>query len=90
MLDLADKYRELKTFDRAATLAWTRAQVQMHHVGIGPNEAHLFQELAGATLYPDRALRAPADILRRQRGGAPMLWPHGISGLRSVADRLRL
>ncbi len=80
VLDLADKYQDLTIFERAGTLAWTRAQVQMHHVGIGPNEAHLFQELAAPLLYADRAMRAPAAIIARQHGGASMLWPHGISG----------
>ncbi|MEO5825664.1 MAG: glucoamylase family protein [Gemmatimonadales bacterium] len=79
-LDLADKYQDLTIFERAGTLAWTRAQVQMHHVGIGANEAHLFQELAAPLLYADRAMRAPATIINRQHGGASMLWPHGISG----------
>src|SRR5881398_933715 len=39
---LADKYRDPATFERAATLAWTQAQVQLRHLGIGPDEAHLF------------------------------------------------
>ncbi len=80
VLDLADTYHDWMIFDRVATLAWTRAQVQMHHVGIGPNEAHLFQELAGPILYADRALRAPHEVLTRQHGGGAMLWAHGISG----------
>ncbi|MBA2292740.1 MAG: hypothetical protein H0W15_09845 [Gemmatimonadales bacterium] len=80
VLDLADKYQDLTIFERAGTLAWTRAQVQMHHVGIGPNEAHLFQELSAPLLYADRAMRAPSAIIARQHGGASMLWPHGISG----------
>src|SRR5512145_1136402 len=45
-MGLADKYRDPATFDRAATLAWTQAQVQLHHLGIGADEAHLFQSLA--------------------------------------------
>ena len=79
-LDLADKYHDVTTFDRAATLAWTQAQVQLRHLGVAPDEAHLFQTLAGAILYPDRTLRAPADVLARHAGGAPVLWAHGISG----------
>ena len=79
-LALADKYHDVKTFERAATLAWTQAQVQLHHLGVGPDEAHLFQTLAGATLYSDRTLRAPADVLTRHTGGPAALWAHGISG----------
>ncbi|TMB10289.1 MAG: glycosyl transferase, partial [Deltaproteobacteria bacterium] len=31
VVDLADKYRDPATFERAATLAWTQAQVQLRH-----------------------------------------------------------
>ena len=79
-LDLAEKYRDTATFDRAATLAWTQAQVQQHHLGIGPDEAHLFQSLASRVLYSDRTLRLPAGVLARQMGGPDALWAHGISG----------
>src|SRR5206468_7731145 len=58
-LGLAEKYRDPATFDRAATLAWTQAQVQQHHLGMGPDEAHLFQSLASRVLYSDRSLRSP-------------------------------
>ncbi len=79
-LGLAGKYRDTATFDRVATLAWTQAQVQQHHLGIGPDEAHLFQSLASRLLYSDRALRASADVLTRQTGNPDALWAHGISG----------
>ena len=79
-LGLAEKYRDAVTFDRAATLAWTQAQVQLHHLGIGPDEAHLFQSLARRVLFLDRTLRPSADVLTRDTGGPAALWPHGISG----------
>ena len=79
-LELAEKYRDPATFDRAATLAWTQAQVQQHHLGVGPDEAHLFQSLASRVLYSDRGLRPSADVLTRAAGGPEALWAHGISG----------
>jgi cyclic beta-1,2-glucan synthetase len=80
VLDLADKYRESATFERAATLAWTQAQVQLHHLGIESDEAHLFQRLANRILYSDPSLRPAAGVLARNERGAPGLWAHGISG----------
>ena len=80
VLDLVDKYHDVTTFDRAATLAWTQAQVELHHLGIGSDQAHLFQTLGGSILYADRALRAPAEVLVRQTEGSAALWAHGISG----------
>ncbi len=79
-LGLADKYRDPATFERAATLAWTQAQVQLHHLGIEVDEAHLFQSLGSRILLSDRTLRPAADVLSRHTGGPPQLWAHGISG----------
>ncbi|HWH03810.1 MAG TPA: glucoamylase family protein [Gemmatimonadales bacterium] len=80
VLDLADKYHDVTTFERVATLAWTQAQVQLHHLGIEPAEAHLFQTLSGALLYTDRALRGPTEVQVRRHEGVTALWAHGISG----------
>ncbi|HWC04555.1 MAG TPA: glucoamylase family protein [Methylomirabilota bacterium] len=79
-LALADKYRDPATFERAATLAWTQAQVQRHHLGIEPQEAHLFQNLAGRILYSDPTLRPPAAVLARNTTGPAALWAQKISG----------
>jgi cyclic beta-1,2-glucan synthetase len=79
-LGLAEKYRDTATFDRATTLAWTQAQVQQHHLGIGPDEAHLFQSLASRVLFSDQALRPSADILTRHPARPDELWAHGVSG----------
>ncbi len=64
-----------------STLAWTQAQVQLHHLGIEPRR--------GAALPAPRRPRAllRSDAARRRRtcssardGGPPALWAHGISG----------
>jgi cyclic beta-1,2-glucan synthetase len=79
-LALADKYRDPATFERSATLAWTQAQVQLHHLGSAPDEAHLFQHLANRIVYSDPGLRAPVHVLERNRTGLSALWGQGISG----------
>jgi cyclic beta-1,2-glucan glucanotransferase len=79
-LALADAYHDPAAFERAATLAWTQAQVQLHHLGIDPNEAYLFQELAGQILYSGPGLRPSSAVLTRNTRGASTLWRHGISG----------
>ena len=80
VLDLADKHHDPIAFDRVKTLAWTQAQMQLHHLGIDPDKAHLFQRLANHILYSDPTLRPPADVLERGAGKASMLWAQGISG----------
>jgi cyclic beta-1,2-glucan synthetase len=80
VLDLADKHREPAAFDRAVTLAWTQAQVQLYHLGVAPAEADLFQRLANHVLYSDPATRPSSDVLRRGQHPQSMLWSLGISG----------
>ena len=79
-LDLADKYHDPATFERTVTLAWTQAQVQLHHLGIDPDEAHLFQGLASQVLYSDATLRPSSAVLARNTLEPSALWGHGISG----------
>ncbi len=79
-LDIADKFRDSSAFERTQTLAWTHAQVQLHHLGIDPEEAHLFQRLANGVLYSDAALRPSSDVLSRTPLDISSLWGQGISG----------
>lgn len=80
MLDLADKHHDPMAFERAKTLAWTQAQMQLRHLGIEPKEAHLFQRLAGHVLYSDPVFRPPAELIRRGMSKVSGLWAQGISG----------
>ena len=34
LLDILDKHQDTTAFARATTLAWTQAQVQLHHLGV--------------------------------------------------------
>ena len=79
-LALADEYRDAATFERAATLAWTQAQVQLRHLRIDADESYLFQELASYVLYSDPGLRPSAAVLAGNTQGPSALWRFGISG----------
>ncbi len=80
VLNLADKYRDARTYERTRTLAWTQAQVQLHHLGISAEEAQLFQRLANAVLYSDATLRPSPAVLSATTLDRPALWAQGISG----------
>jgi cyclic beta-1,2-glucan synthetase len=80
LLDLVDKHRDTTAFERASTLAWTQAQVQLRHIGITPGEAGLFQRLAGHLLYAAPTLRPSSEAILRGAGPQSLLWPLGISG----------
>ena len=80
VLDLFDKHHDANAFVRAATLAWTQAQVQLRHLGVTAEEANLFQRLAGHVLYADASMRPSSDAIQRGGGTQAALWAHGISG----------
>jgi len=80
LLDAIDKHQDANAFERAATLAWTQAQVQLRHLDIGPAQSNLYQRLAGHVLYANPSLRSSSDAIRRGLAPAPALWAQGISG----------
>src|ERR1700736_3688972 len=79
-LSLADKHRDTAAFDRAKTLAWTQAQVQLRYLGVDFEEAQQFQRIANRVLYADASLRASREILAKNLLGPSRLWTYGLSG----------
>ena len=80
VLDLVDKNRMVARYERAAALAWTQAQVQLHHLRLSPGDAGEYQRLAGHILYASPALRMPSEVIEQGAGSQPGLWSLGISG----------
>lgn len=90
LIDLIDRHHDRNAFDRARTLAWTQAQVQLRHLGITTVQAAAFQAMTAPILWPDARFRAPVGT------GAPgkqsVLWSQGVSGdlpivLMRIADQ---
>jgi cyclic beta-1,2-glucan synthetase len=77
---LAEKYCDANIFERESRMAWTRAQVEMTHLHINPDEAHLFQRLAGRILYSDPSLRPRPHVLALNKLTQAGLWSQGIGG----------
>ncbi len=80
LLSLIDKHHDPMAFERATTFAWTKAQIELHHLGIEPAEAHLYQRIANRVIYSDPTLRPPSDLLIKGSRNASTLWANGISG----------
>jgi cyclic beta-1,2-glucan synthetase len=80
LLDLVDRHRDPSAFDRATTLAWTQAQVQLRHLGISNAEAADLQSLAGFILRANPGLRSRSGKIIAGAGPQSGLWPFGISG----------
>ncbi len=79
-LALSDKYHDPRAAARTLALAWTHSQVELRHLNISAEDAHLFQRLASHALYANRSLRPPAEILQRNVKQQSGLWAYGISG----------
>lgn len=77
---LAERYHDLRAASRAFDLAWTHSQVELRHLGLSADDAHLCQRLASRVLYADAFVRPPAEVLARNTLGQSGLWPYGISG----------
>ena len=77
---LADKYHDPNTFEREASLAWTRSQVELRHLNLSAEDAHLFQRLAARIFYSDSSLRPRPHVLAMNTKAQSSLWAYGISG----------
>ncbi len=82
--ELAVKYHNPAMFDRVSALAWTHAQVQLHHLGIKPDQAQLFQALANRLLYADPALRVGGRLMLLNSLSVAGLWRLSLSGDRPI------
>ncbi|HJU64613.1 MAG TPA: hypothetical protein VJ596_03000, partial [Gemmatimonadaceae bacterium] len=80
LFELAGRYHEPYTAQRALDLAWTSTQVELRELGITPTDAAVYQELAGTLFFGGETLRAPRKELRRNRGSQSLLWANGVSG----------
>ncbi|MGI8734706.1 MAG: GH36-type glycosyl hydrolase domain-containing protein [Pyrinomonadaceae bacterium] len=77
---LADKYHDPNIFERESRLAWTKAQVEMSHLTLDSEDAHLFQRLAARVLYSDPTLRPRPHVLALNTRAQSSLWAYAISG----------
>ncbi len=80
VLRLVDQHRATGAYERVTMLSWTQSQIQLRHLGITPEEAAQFQNLAGHVVFPQRSMRAVDRPLLEEKGPQSALWPLGISG----------
>ena len=89
------KYRDRHLADRVFDLAWTHSQVLLRQLNASLADAHLYEHMATAILFPNASLRAEPAILRGNRRGQSGLWGQSISGdlpivLLQIADPARI
>jgi cyclic beta-1,2-glucan synthetase len=83
-LALADTYHDVHAINRAFELAWAHSQVELQHLHLSTEDAHLFQRVASHLIYSGPFLRARPEVLAANRQGQLGLWRHGISGDRAI------
>jgi cyclic beta-1,2-glucan synthetase len=76
VLERLRNHNDPLAFERARTLAWTHAQIQLRHMDLMPDDAGLFQSLAETVLFSEPGLR-PAELPEAVQNA---LWSQGISG----------
>ena len=79
-LQAADRHCDIAVSSRALALAGTEALVEQRDLGISASDAGLYQDLAGALIYPRASLRASESERRANTRGQQALWAQGISG----------
>ncbi len=79
-LELAEKYHDFKTSERAFELSWTRSQVEARYLGLDAREAEFYLELVPLILYTNPLKRKYAGYIHENVGSQSDLWPFGISG----------
>ncbi|MEC9462874.1 MAG: glucoamylase family protein, partial [Pseudomonadota bacterium] len=75
-----ERYRHPDAFSHELIHAWTRAQVELRHIGITSQQAAAFQHLGRYLTYPDNHLRADPETVRKGLKSQSALWPMAISG----------
>jgi cyclic beta-1,2-glucan synthetase len=79
-LSLADRYAEAAAFGRAQLQSRAGAETQLRELGLGAEDAQLFQDIANRLLYADPSLSASPRMPDFNSLGQSALWTHGISG----------
>jgi cyclic beta-1,2-glucan synthetase len=79
-LQVADQYHDPAAVLRVFDLAWAHSQVELRHLELSTEAAHLYQRLASHLIYAGGLLRAPGSVIAANREGQPGLWRYGISG----------
>ncbi len=79
-IELAIKYKEIKSIDRVFEIAWSQSTVEMKYLGIKSPQANLYQLMASRILYQTSQYRDREDYIKNIKRSQQDLWKYGISG----------
>jgi len=84
LLSACDAVSSASDCERIVASAGQYEATVCEEIGIGDSEHEVFQRCVAPLFVADARWRVPAATLLRGAGGAPALWPHGISGDRPI------
>lgn len=79
-LELADKYSQVKSVERAFELAWTRSQIESGYLGFKSDEINFYLKMLPHILIAGPNRRRWEDIILKNKMDQSALWAYGISG----------
>ncbi len=79
-LRVIEKYHDPNIFLRQTNLGWVKNQIELRHLNISMEKAHIYQRLGGRILYLAPYLRAQSEVLISNIKNQSALWAYGISG----------
>ena len=79
-IELADKYNEKSSIERAFELAWTRSQVELNYLNLREEEIECFRKMLSHLLFISTTKKKYAQSIINNKKGQPGLWSYGISG----------
>ena len=77
---VTEKYHDANIFLRQVNLGWVKNQIELRHLNITMEKAHIYQRLGGRILYLAPYLRAQSEVLITNIKNQSALWAYGISG----------
>lgn len=79
-LELADKYNEKSSIERAFELAWTRSQVELNYLNLSEEEMECFRQMLSHLFFISTTKKKYSQSIINNKKGQPGLWSYGISG----------
>ncbi|TGE32405.1 glucoamylase family protein [Desulfosporosinus sp. Sb-LF] len=80
IINIAEKYRDPLSVNRAFELAWTHSKMELRHLNLTATQANEGLSLGGHLLYLSPCRIDEAEYIKSNRKGQSSLWPYAISG----------
>lgn len=79
-IELADKYNEKSSIDRAFELAWTRSKVELNYLNLSEEQMECYRQMLCHLLFISTTKKKYENSIINNKKGQPGLWSYGISG----------